>query len=57
MNPRLQAAMSKKKTYTGTFCKRCRTSIKWTSSGACLQCDKARSAAYYKRIRDLMKSD
>ena len=56
MTPRIQAATEGRKRYETKPCKRCGSTTRYTSSGACVACTGARTITRDKRIRELLKS-
>lgn len=56
MNPsRIEAATEGRLQYEGRPCKTCGTTLKYTKSGACVQCAKTKTEAQREKIRELIK--
>lgn len=54
-SPRLQAAEKGQTHYEGTPCRTCGTSLKYTTTGNCVACSKAKTSETRAKVRELME--
>lgn len=56
MHPsRMQAAKAGLLHYDGQPCRTCGTTLKYTKSGACVQCAKTKTEAQREKIREMIR--
>ena len=55
--PRLAAALARLPHYEGRECPKCAKTLRYTSSGQCVACVKARGSASTDRIRALLRGE